>query len=172
MFEVFLSALHSKTPSEIYSITWHLWTFKSTIWFQNIKNNYEVSISSFSSSLFSSSLSESSSSPDDSESSSFKVLMSDSINISHSSNLWISNNYNNVYYTFLLCENYFKNNNENILLIFVTLFTLSLEISDICTIKMFLGSQNWQDYISNGCVTYRNIPLFKWVSCSDRVRSG
>ena len=147
MFEVFLSALYSKIPSEIYSITWHLWTFISTIWFQNIRNNYEVSISSFSSSLFSSSLSESSSSPDDSESSSFKVLMSDSINISHSSNLWISNNYNNVYYT-ILCENYFKNNNENILLHF---FTLSLEISDICTIKMFLGSQNWQDYISNGC---------------------
>ena len=91
--------------------------------FQNSNNFfYEVSISSFSSSLFSSSLSESSSSPDDSESSSFKVLMSDSINISHSSNLWISNNYNNVYYTFLLCENYFKNINENILLIFVTLF--------------------------------------------------
>ena len=90
--------------------------------FKISKNNYEVSISSFSSSLFSSSLSESSSSPDDSESSSFKVLMSDSINISHSSNLWISNNYNNVYYT-ILCENYFnKNNNENILLIFVTLF--------------------------------------------------
>ena len=148
MFEVFLSALYSKIPSEIYSITWHLWRFISTIWFQNIKNNYEVSISSFSSSLFSSSLSESSSSPDDSESSSFKVLMSDSINISHSSNLWISNNYNNVYYT-ILCENYFKNNNENILLHF---FTLSLEISDnICTIKMFLGSQNGRDYISNGC---------------------
>ena len=148
MFEVFLSALYSKIPSEIYSITWHLWRFISTIWFQNIKNNYEVSISSFSSSLFSSSLSESSSSLDDSESSSFKVLMSDSINISHSSNLWISNNYNNVYYT-ILCENYFKNNNENILLHF---FTLSLEISDnICTIKMFLGSQNGRDYISNGC---------------------
>ena len=38
-------------------------------------------------------------------------------------------------------------------------FTLSLEISDICTIEIFLGSQNWQDYISNVC----ECTTFNWA---------
>ena len=34
--------------------------------------------------------------------------------------------------------------------------------------EMILGSQNWQDYNSNGCVH----PLFKWDLCSDGVKIG
>ena len=36
-------------------------------------------------------------------------------------------------------------------------------LMDSYTMEMILGSQNWQDYISNGCVH----PLFKWDLCND-----
>ena len=41
-------------------------------------------------------------------------------------------------------------------------------LMNFCTMEMILGSQNWQDYISNGCVH----PSIKWVLWSDGVKIG
>ena len=37
------------------------------------------------------------------------------------------------------------------------------------TMEMILGSQHWQEYISNGCVQVH--PLFKWYLCIDGVNT-
>ena len=37
---------------------------------------------------------------------------------------------------------------------------------DLCTMEISLGSQNLQDYVSNGCVH----PSIKWDLCTDGVK--
>ena len=147
MFEVFLSALHSKTPSEIYSITWYT--------YEDLYQQFDFNISK-KSMMYPFLL--------------FHPHYFPHHYLNHHLLLMIQNllvlrfwcqiqsifpihqiyEYLIIIIMYTTLFYYVKTISKIIMKTFcwylLHFFTLSLEISDesdICTIKMFLGSQNW-----------------------------
>ena len=65
---------------------------------------------------------------------------------------------------------------KDVTVCYTPLWTVILSISitqmDFCTMKIHLGYQNWQDYISKVCVTYHNFLYSSEICAVTRLEVG